>query len=128
MKEQYCETFGRPAYEPEIMFKALFLEVLFELSDREFENRASTDMAFKFFLEIDPEDKITDYSLLSKFRKTRISEDMLEEFLNETIRQAVDKKLVKSTAIIVDSAHTKSKHAPQTPTQILRENNLRRHP
>lgn len=121
MKEQYCETFGRPAYEPEIMFKALFLEVLFELSDREFENRASTDMAFKFFLDIEPEDKIPDYSLLSKFRKTRISEDMLEEFLNETIKQAVAKKLIKSTAIIVDSTHTKSKHAPQTPTQILRE-------
>lgn len=121
MKEQYCETFGRPAYEPEIMFKALFLEILYELSDREFENRARTDMAVKYFLDIDPEDKIPDYSLLSKFRKTRISEDMLQEFLDETIKQAVEKKLIKSHAIIVDSTHTKSKHAPQTPTQILRE-------
>lgn len=121
MKSQYCETFGRPAYEPEIMFKTLFLEILYELSDREFEQRATTDMAFKFFLELDPEDKIPDHSLLSKFRRTRISEDMLEEFLNETITQAIENKIIKSTAIIVDSTHSKSKHAPQTPTQILRE-------
>lgn len=121
MKEQYCEAFGRPAYEPEIMFKALFLEILYELSDREFENRAVTDMSFKYFLDLDPEDKIPDYSLLSKFRKTRISEDMLQEFLDETIKQAAEKNLIKSRAIIVDSTHTKSKHAPQTPTQILRE-------
>ena len=59
--------------------------------------------------------------MLSKFRKTRISEDILEKFLNETIKQAVDKKLIKITAIIVDSTHTKSKHTPQTPTQILCE-------
>lgn len=121
MKAQYCETFGRPAYEPEIMFKALFLEILYSLSDREFEQRATTDMSFKFFIELDPEDKIPDYSLLSKFRKTRISEDILEEFLNETISQAIEKGIIKSTAIIVDSTHSKSKHAPQTPTQILRE-------
>jgi IS5 family transposase len=121
MKTQYCETFGRPAFEPEIMFKALFLQILYTLSDREFEQRATVDMSFKFFLELNPEDKIPDYSLLSKFRKTRISEDMLEEFLNETISQAIEKKLIKSTSIIVDSTHSKSKHAPQTPTQILRE-------
>jgi IS5 family transposase len=121
MQGQYCEAFGRPAYEPEIMFKALFLEILYGLSDREFEQRAMTDMAFKFFLELEPEDKIPDHSLLCKFRKTRISEDMLEGFLSETIRQALEKKLIKSTAIIVDSTHSKSKHLQQTPTQILRE-------
>jgi transposase len=121
MKSSYCETFGRPAYEPEMMMKLLFLKILYDISDRDLESRANTDMAFKFFLDLEPDDTIPHNSLLAKFRGQRISEDMLEEFLNQTIAQAVEKKLIKSTAIIVDSTHTKSKHSQQTPTQILRE-------
>ena len=41
-------------------------------------------------------------------------------FLNETVRQAIDHKVIKSKTI-VDSTHSRSKHTPQTPTQILRE-------
>ena len=47
-----------------------------------------------------------DPSLLTKFRKTRITEDILEEMLKETIQQALDKGLIKSGTIIVDSTHT----------------------
>ncbi|MEG1846678.1 MAG: transposase, partial [Oscillospiraceae bacterium] len=97
------------------------MKILYDISDRDLEIRANTDMAFKIFLDLEPDDAIPHASLLAKFRCQRISEDMLEEFLNQTIRQAVEKKLIKSTAIIVDSTHTKSKHSPQTPTQILRE-------
>ena len=40
----------------------------------------------------------------------------------------MDKNIVKSKTIIVDSTHSRSKHTPQTPTQILREmtKNLRK--
>lgn len=69
-----------------------------------------------------------DASLLAKFRTLRITEDGLQEFLNETVRQAIDHKVIKSKTIIVDSTHSRSKHTPQTPTQILREmtKNLRK--
>ena len=40
--------------------------------------------------------------------------------LRETMKQAIEKGLVKSRAIIVDSTHTSSKGNPETPTQILR--------
>lgn len=42
-------------------------------------------MAYKYFLDMDPEDNIIDSSLLTKFRKTRITEDILEQMLKETI-------------------------------------------
>lgn len=120
MRKSYCETFGRPAYEPEMMFKGIFLQKLYDLSDREYIARAETDMAFKYFLGLNPEDAVPDASLLSKFRKTRLSEDMLEELISETMKQAIEKGLVKSNAVIVDSTHTRSKHLPERPTQILR--------
>ena len=120
MKSQYCEHFGRPAKEPEMMFKLLFLKRLYDLSDAVLVDNLNYNMAFKYFVGMQPEDKPIDSSLLTKFRKTRISEDMLEEMLGETIKQAIEKNLIKSKAIIVDSTHSNSKGNPETPTQILR--------
>lgn len=121
MKTCYCLTNGRPAYEPEIILKLLFLEMYYDLSDREMVKRAQTDMAIKMFLELNPEDKIPDDTLLVKFRTCRIDEGMLDEFLGETVRQAMQKGVVKSSSIIVDATHSKSKHCPKIPSQILRD-------
>lgn len=120
LRESYCEHYGRPAKEPEMMFKLLFLKRLYDLSDEALIQNAAVNMAYKYFLDLDPEDGMIDSSLLTKFRKTRITEDMLEEMLKETITQAIQKGLIKSTAIIVDSTHTKASARPSTPTQILR--------
>ena len=121
LRKQYCENFGRPAKEPEMIFKLLFLKKLYDLSDETLINSAQTDMAYKFFLDLEPEAKMIDPSLLTKFRKTRITEDILEEMLKETIQQALDKGLIKSGTIIVDSTHTNASVRAKSPTQILRD-------
>lgn len=121
LKEQYCEHFGRPAKEPEMMFKLLFLKKLYDLSDESLVQNTSVNMAYKYFLDLDPEDGLVDSSLLTKFRKTRITEDILEEMLKETISQAIKKGLIKSTSIIVDSTHTNAAVRPKSVTQVLRD-------
>ena len=121
LRKQYCEKFGRPAKEPEMMFKLLFLKKLYDLSDEALISSAQTDMAYKFFLDLEPEAKMIDPSLLTKFRKTRITEDILEEMLRETIQQALDKGLIRSGTIIVDSTHTNASVRAKSPTQILRD-------
>lgn len=121
LRKQYCEHFGRPAKEPEMMFKLMFLKKVYDLSDERLISSAQTDMAYKCFLDLDPEAEMIDSSLLTKFRKTRITEDILEEMLRETIRQAIKKGLIKSTAIIVDSTHTNANARPKTVTQVLRD-------
>ena len=121
LRKQYCENFGRPAKEPEMMFKLMFLKKLYDLSDEHLISSAQTDMAFIYFLDLDPESPMIDPSLLTKFRKTRITEDILEEMLKETIQQALDKGLIKSGTIIVDSTHTNASVRAKSPTQILRE-------
>lgn len=120
LKEQYCEHFGRPAKEPEMMFKILFLKRLYDLSDEALVRDLRYNMAYKYFVGLQPEEETIDPSLLTKFRKTRISEDILEEMLGETIQQAIEKKLLKSQTIIVDSTHSHSKGNRETPTQVLR--------
>lgn len=92
LRKQYCEHFRRPAKEPEMMF-----------------------------LDLEPESPMVAPSLLTKFRKTRMTEDILEEMLKETIQQALDKGLIKSGTIIVDSTHTNASVRAKSPTQILRD-------
>ena len=121
LRKQYCEAFGRPAKEPEMMFKLLFLKKLYDLSDERLISSAQTDMAYKYFLGLSPEDQMIDPSLLTKFRKTRITEDILEELLKETIRQAIEKGLVKSGTIIVDATHVEAAVRAKSVPQILRE-------
>ena len=121
LRKQYCENYGRPAKEPEMMFKLMFLKKVYDLSDERLISSAQTDMAYKYFLDLDPEAEMIDPSLLTKFRKTRITEDILEEMLRETIRQAIEKGLIKSTSIIVDSTHTNANVRPKTVTQVLRD-------
>ena len=121
LKEQYCEKYGRPATEPEMMFKLMFLKKLYDLSDERLINSAQTDMAYKYFLDLDPEAGMIDPSLMTKFRKTRITEDILEEMLKETIRQALEKGVIRSNTIIVDSTHTNAAVRPKTVTQVLRD-------
>ena len=121
LKKQYCEHYGRPAKEPEMMFKILFLKKLYDLSDERVISSAQTDMAYKYFLGLSPEDKMVDPSLLTKFRKTRITEDILEELLKETIQQAIKKGLVKSGTIIVDATHVEAAVQAKSVPQVLRE-------
>lgn len=120
LRKQYCEHFGRPAKEPEMMFK-LMLKKLYDLSDERLISSAQTDMAFKYFLDLEPESPMVDPSLLTKFRKTRITKDILEEMLKETIQQVLDKGLIKSGTILVDSTHTNAAVRAKSPTQILRD-------
>jgi len=120
LKESYCEHFGRPAKEPEMMFKLMFLKKLYDLSDETLIQNVKVNMAYKYFLDLNPEDSTIDSSLMTKFRKMRITENILEEMLSETIRQAIEKGLIKSRAIIVDATHSKASAKHETPTQILR--------
>ena len=120
LKKSYCEHFGRPAKEPEMMFKQEFLKKLYDLSDEALIENIKVNMAYKYFLGMNPEDEPVNPSLLTKFRKTRITEDILEEMLSEIVRQAIEKGLIKSRMIMVDATHSKTSAKRETPTQILR--------
>lgn len=129
LKESYSETMGRPADEPEKLFKLLFIQRLKGFSDREVIKEAKYNMEYKYFLDLNPEDNLVDPSLLSVFRRTRINnEDLLEKILIEILRQAIDKGILKSNAIIMDATHTKANASKESNSDQLRRltKNLRK--
>lgn len=69
LRKQYCEYFGRPVKEPEMMFKLLFLKKLYNLSDKILISSAQTDIAYKYFLDLEPESKIIPPAFLQNSKK-----------------------------------------------------------
>ena len=101
LEGSYCKNFGRPAKEPEMMLKLLLLEYLYSLSDVKVIEEAEVNLAFLWFLGLNPEDKLPDPSLLAKFRTQRMKDLTLDEVLTEIVRQCVAKGIIDSTALTV---------------------------
>ncbi|WP_143521915.1 transposase, partial [Pseudomonas sp. 2995-3] len=87
LEDTYCKNFGRPAKEPELMCKLLFLQHLYNLSDENVIAESSLNLAHMYFLGLNPEDSLPDKSLLSKFRTQRLGESTLDEMITEIVRQ-----------------------------------------
>ena len=122
LSDRYSIDYGRPAYSPEVMFKLLFLKMLYNLSDERVIQEAQVNMAYKYFLNLDPEDPLMHPSSLTKFRKLRLNqEDILEDLLGEVINQAIQKNLIPSKTLIMDATHTRSRYKVKTPIENLRE-------
>ena len=122
LKERYCLENGRNAIDPIRMFKYLLLKAIFELSDVDIVERSRYDMSFKYFLDMAPEDSVIDPSSLTKFRKLRLKDlNLLDMLIGKTVEIAVEKNIIKSTAIIVDATHTKARYNQKSPREILQD-------
>lgn len=108
---KYCHDNGRGAIDPIRMFKYLFLKKMFDLSDVDVVERSKYDMSFKFFLGMAPEEGVINPSSLTKFRKIRLQDiNLLDLLINKTVEIAIEKEIIKSTTIIVDSTHTSARY------------------
>lgn len=121
LKDKYCLDNGRNAEDPVRMFKYLLLKCIYVLSDRGLTERAMTDMAFKYFLDLAPEAEIIDPSLLSKFRRKRLKDmEFLDFLIAKSVKMASDLGIIKSRTLIIDATHTSSKYNPYAPIELLR--------
>lgn len=122
LQDKYSLDNGAMAYDPIMLFKLLMLKSKFELSDRDLMERAQTDMAIKYFVDVVPEEQMPHHTLLTKFRKLRLNdESFMSLLISKTVKVARVKELLKSKTVIVDSTHTKSVYNPKTPIEILQE-------
>jgi transposase len=121
LKDKYCHDNGRNAIDPIRMFKYLLLKNIYNLSDVDLVERSRYDMSFKYFLGMSPEETdLIDSSSLTKFRRNRLKDkNLLDLLINKTVEIAIEKGVLKSKTIIVDSTHTSSRYHPQSPKEIL---------
>jgi transposase len=121
VKESYSVYYGRPANEPELLFRLLFLQFLYNLSDERVIEESQYNLAYKWFLGLNPEDSLPDSSQLSRFRRHRLGTNRVEKVLEHIVKQCVDKGLIQSKSLIIDSTHTIANAAKDKPLDVLKK-------
>ncbi|MCZ2846171.1 MAG: IS1182 family transposase [Candidatus Bathyarchaeota archaeon] len=121
LAESYSESMGRTAENPVRMFKYLMLKDMHEISDKDLVKRTRTDLAFKFFLDLSPEEtNLIHPTTLTKFRRLRLKgEDLLDKLIEKTVEIAIENGIDMGNALIVDATHTRARYHQLSAEEVL---------
>lgn len=86
----YCADNGRPALDPVMMFKALFVGYLFGVrSDRQLVREIEVNVAYRWFLGLRLTDPVFDASTLSQNRRRRYADtSVAQDIFDAIVEQA----------------------------------------
>lgn len=104
----YCPDNGRPSWDPLVLFKAVFLQFLYDLSDRQVEDQVNLHLACKWFVGLQPDETGPDHTALCRFR-SRLGADKFQQIFNEIVRQAREAGLVHDRLRLLDATHLAAK-------------------
>lgn len=116
----YSKHLGRPAKEPEMMAKLLILQYLYNLSDVKVIEEAALNLAYMWFIGINPEEDLPDASLLAKFRTQRLKDTSVDDIIKEVVRQCVQNGIIKGTGLSIDATHTSANTIKKVPERIMK--------
>lgn len=110
VKDLYCADNGRPAVDPVVLFKMLFLGYLFGVrSERQLVREIQVNLAYRWFLGFGLTDKIPDASTISQNRRRRFNESTIyQEIFDEIVLQAMGRKWISGRVLYTDSTHLKA--------------------
>src|ERR1700752_3090599 len=110
VRSLYCADNGRPAIDPVVLFKMLFIGYLFGVrSERQLVRDIQVNVAYRWFLGFGLTDKVPDASTISQNRRRRFSESTIyQEIFDEIVVQAINRKMVDGSILYSDSTHLKA--------------------
>lgn len=106
----YCADNGRPAIDPVVLFKMLFIGYLFGIrSERQLVREIQVNVAYRWYLGFTLLEKVPDSSTLSQNRRRRFRESTIyQEIFDEIVFQAMKRGLVDGKTLYTDSTHLKA--------------------
>jgi len=109
VRELYSKK-GRPSIDPVVLMKMLLLGYLYGIdSERKLEQEIKVNIAYRWYLGIDLEDKVPDHSTISQNRRRRYKgSTVFEDIFLRVVQQCVDLGLVTGQAIAMDSTHVRA--------------------
>ena len=94
----YCANNGRPAIDPVVLFKMLFIGYLFGVrSERRLVREIEVNVAYRWFLGLRLTDKVPDASTLSQNRRRRFAGTGIEQEIFDTIVEQAIRYLDETT-------------------------------
>lgn len=106
----YCADNGRPALDPVVMFKLLFIGYLFGVrSERQLMREVAVNVAYRWFAGFGLTEKVPDASTFSQNRRRRYTDPTVyQAIFDEIVRQAMGHGLVGGRVLYTDSTHLKA--------------------
>lgn len=110
VEDLYCPDNGRPAIDPVVLFKMLFIGYLFGIrSERQLVKEVEVNIAYRWFLGFGLRDKVPSHSTFSKNRQRRFNDSPIhQEIFDEVVWQAMERKMVSGRILYTDSTHLKA--------------------
>lgn len=103
LKRLMPEGAGRPPYEPSVMFKALLLAQLYNLSDAGLEEALNDRISFRRFVGLGLEAIAPDHTTLCRFRNRLVEAGLMDRLFAEFDRQLEQSSMVLKRGTIVDA-------------------------
>jgi IS5 family transposase len=103
---------GRPGYPVLVLFRALLLQSLYGLSDREVEEALGDRLSFKRFVGLSLEDAAPDHTVLNRFRNQLVEQGLLEKLFDELDRQLENAGLILKRGTMLDATLIQAVSAP----------------
>ena len=121
LEDKYCKNFGRPAKEPEMMIRLLLLQEMYGLSDERLIEETQINIAYMWFIGINPDDPLPHPSLLSKFRTLRLKDTKMDDIMTEVVRQCVEKGIIETeNGASIDVTHVLANTTKKVPERIMK--------
>ena len=123
LSDRYSEHKGRPAEDPEVMFKICLLEYLYNHSDVQVIEHIRVNLAYRWFLGFNIDDDLPDDSTVSYFRVHRVGLEKFQEVFNGLLEQCFEYGLIASKPgrAIIDSTHVIANAAIPTWLTLVRQ-------
>lgn len=122
-RDCYCQNNGRPGIDPVALVKYLLIGFLYGIaSERRIEQEIQVNMAYRWFLGLDLDERVPDHSTISQNRRRRFQgENVFRRVFEGILRQCIEKGLVKEELILTDSTHVKANASFKKNIQVLVE-------
>lgn len=105
---------GHPGYPVLVLFRAVLLQSLYGLSDRELEEALSDRLSFKRFVGLSLEDTTPDHTVLNRFRNQLVEQGLLEKLFGELDRQLENAGVILKRGTMLDATLIQAVSAPPT--------------
>ena len=113
---------GRPSVAPERLLKALLLQSLYTIrSERELCRRLRTDLLFRWFLDMTPDEEAFVPTVFTHNRERLAEHGLTQRFFAGVVRQAIDAGLASDEHFAVDGSLIQSHASLKSLKRIARE-------
>ncbi len=121
VRDLYCPDNGRPGIDPVILVKYLLVGYLYGIeSERRIEQEIQVNMAYRWFLGLDLDDRVPDHSTISQNRRRRFhGKNVFRHLFEHILHLCMEKGLVDGRIILTDSTHVKANASFKANTKVL---------